>query len=75
MTISLRSWYPTANTPGLYVAGEASFGAADATPRYCASCGCKLRAKNRARICNPCEDRAAAAHYKRQAWLHERGLL
>jgi len=44
-------------------------------PRYCASCGCRLRTTNRARICDPCDDKARAAHESSaDRWYREHGV-
>lgn len=75
MTIKLRNQLIRGSTANNYRANPMPLTRYPETPRYCASCGCRLRQTNRARICDPCDTKARAAHDKTQAWLQERGLL
>jgi hypothetical protein len=75
MTITLRSWYPTATRPGDFRNDAQPLSRWPEAPRYCPSCGCRIARDNRAKICTPCTTTARIAHDKRQAWLHARGLL
>lgn len=75
MTIHLRTSTVRGAPAGSYRPDTMPLDRWPETPRYCASCGCRLRLKNRARICDPCELSTRLAYDKRQAWLHARGLL
>ena len=76
--IQLRSQIIRGTAPGNWRADTQPLTRWPDAPRYCATCGCRLRRTNRAKVCDPCDDKQLAerdaAAAKRLAWLRERGL-
>ncbi len=76
--IKLRSIVIRGSTAGNWRADTMPLTRWPEAPRYCPSCGCRLRRTNLAKVCDPCDDKARAAHeaseQARTTWLEERGL-
>lgn len=75
MTVKLRSLIVRGATPGNYRVDTKPYTRWPDAPRYCPTCGCRLRRGNRRPLCDPCDDKArVVTESPAERWYRRHGV-